>query len=120
MSGPLPPPPARRPPKAPVPAVRLSSPASIPPPGERISQNSKDAIANAALGLLEEQVQARIVHYKSELETNPELDAITAEVVAQLREMQQQMGGSFDHTPEQRELIRAQQERTLGGLLAEP
>ena len=41
-----------------------------------------------ALGLLEEQVQARIVHYKADLETNPELDAITAQVVAQLKEMQ--------------------------------
>jgi hypothetical protein len=106
MSGPLPPPRAGRP------------PASIPPPGERISQNSKDAIADAALGLLEEQVQARIVHYKADLETNPELDAITAQVVAQLRQMQQQMGSSLEHTPEQREVIQAQQERTLGGLLA--
>jgi hypothetical protein len=33
-------------------------------------------------------VQARVVHYKAELETNAELDAITAEVVAQLKAMQ--------------------------------
>jgi hypothetical protein len=37
---------------------------------------------------LAEQVQARVVHYKGELETNAELDAITAQVVAQLRAMQ--------------------------------
>ena len=42
-----------------------------------------------ALGLLQEQVEARIVHYKAELETNAELDAITAQVVAQLKAMQQ-------------------------------
>jgi hypothetical protein len=41
-----------------------------------------------ALGILEEQVQARIVIYKAELETNPELDAITATVVQQLKEIQ--------------------------------
>jgi len=38
--------------------------------------------------LLQEQVQARIVHYKGEMETNAELDAITAQVVAQLHAMQ--------------------------------
>ncbi len=107
MSGPPPPPPGRR----------STSPASIPPPGERISQNSKDAITDAALGLLEEQIQARIVHYKADLETNPELDAITAQVVAQLRQMQQSLGATHDHTPPQRDAIRAQQERTLGHLL---
>lgn len=53
-----------------------------------MSQGDKDAITVRALGLLNEQVQARIVHYKSDLETSPELDAITAQVVAQLKEMQ--------------------------------
>jgi hypothetical protein len=48
----------------------------------------KQALTLQALGLLNEQVQARIVHYKGELETNAELDAITAQVVAQLKEMQ--------------------------------
>ena len=51
--------------------------------GQTISQASKDAIAESALGLLEEQVQARIVHYKAELETHPELDAITAQVLGE-------------------------------------
>jgi hypothetical protein len=93
------------------------SPASIPPPGQRISQNSKDAIADAALGLLEEQIQARIVHYKADLETNPELDAITAQVVAQLRQMQQSAAAAHDGTQVPREAVQMQQERTLGHLL---
>lgn len=83
-----------------------------------MSQASKDAIAEHALGLLEEQIQARIVHYKAELETNPELDAITAQVVAQLRQMQAQMGGgTTGRSKEQLEAIVAQQERTLVTLL---
>lgn len=83
-----------------------------------MSQASKDLIAETALGLLEEQVQARIVHYKADLETNPELDAITAQVVAQLRQMQQAMQSQGDRTLQQRDAIAAEQERTLAALLA--
>lgn len=53
-----------------------------------MTESQKQALAFKALGLLEEQVQARIVHYKAELETSPELDAVTAQVVAQLKAMQ--------------------------------
>lgn len=53
-----------------------------------MSDGQKETLAIQALGLLNEQVQARIVHYKGELETSPELDAITAQVVAQLKAMQ--------------------------------
>jgi hypothetical protein len=53
-----------------------------------MSADEKEALTIQALGLLHEQVQARIVHYKSELETNSELDAITAQVVQQLKAMQ--------------------------------
>jgi len=79
------------------------------------SQALKTQIAEMALGLLEEQVQARIVHYKAELETNPELDEITAQVVAQLREMQGQAAaeGRVD-----RNVIRTAHEKTLRDLLA--
>jgi hypothetical protein len=55
---------------------------------EGMSQGDKDALTLRALGLLNEQVQARIVHYKGDLETSPELDAITAQVVSQLKDMQ--------------------------------
>ncbi len=69
-----------------------------------------------ALGLLEEQVQARIALYKAELQTNPELDAITAQVVAQLKEIQAQAahGGQ---TEAQREAIRQSHEKLLRSLL---
>ena len=53
-----------------------------------MSQDDKDAITSRALGLLNEQVEARIIHYKGDLETSPELDAITAQVVAQIKELQ--------------------------------
>jgi len=53
-----------------------------------LSADQKESLTLQALGLLQEQVQARVVHYKSELATNAELDAITAEVVAQLKAMQ--------------------------------
>jgi hypothetical protein len=90
----------------------------VPGPGEPVSQALKDRITNKALGLLEEQVQARIVHYKAELETNPELDAITAQVVAGLREMQAQAQMKGDRTgAASRDAIRASHEKILRTLL---
>lgn len=81
-----------------------------------MSEGQKEALAIQALGLLNEQVQARIVHYKGELETSPELDAITAQVVAQLKAMQaavaSDVGGK--KTPDEME---EQQTRALGQLL---
>lgn len=82
-----------------VPGVGAPGRPPLPPPrplgsppavavGETASQALKDRITDTALGLLEEQVQARIVHYKAELETNPELDKVTEEVVAGLRQLQ--------------------------------
>lgn len=110
---PLPPPRA-----ASSPNLAHRVPIQSPELGQPISQESKDAIAESALNLLDEQIQARIVHYKAELETNPELDAITAQVVAQLRQMQEQLGFSqAARTQESKEAIREQQQRTLHGLL---
>ena len=81
-----------------------------------MSDGQKEALAIQALGLLNEQVQARIVHYKGELETSPELDAITAQVVAQLKAMQAAVAGDVggQKTPEEME---EQQTRTLAQLL---
>jgi len=53
-----------------------------------MSPDQKEQLTLQAIGLLQEQVQARVVHYKGELATNAELDAITAQVVAQIKEMQ--------------------------------
>src|SRR3954463_7211597 len=94
--------PRKPPPPPPLPArargVAPPLPPGIGPPppppmvslrqGEKASDAIKAHVVEMALGLLEEQVQARIVHYKADMETNPELDAITASVVAQLKELQ--------------------------------
>lgn len=81
-----------------------------------MSDGQKEALAIQALGLLNEQVQARIVHYKGEMETSPELDAITAQVVAQLKAMQAAVSGDagVQKTPEEME---EQLTRGLGTLL---
>ncbi|HMR09602.1 MAG TPA: hypothetical protein PKA88_27685, partial [Polyangiaceae bacterium] len=96
---PKPPPPPRRPPAKPA-----------------ISDQDKEQIAFKALGLLNEQVQARIVHYKGDLETSPELDAITAQVVAQIKAMQTAMGDE-DAPRETPEQIEAKQTAFLTRLL---
>jgi hypothetical protein len=54
-----------------------------------MSTEAKLSLADFALALREEQVQARVVHYKADLQTSPELDAITAQVVAELQQLQQ-------------------------------
>ena len=46
-----------------------------------MSNGQKEQLALQALGLLNEQIEARIVHYKADLETSPELVAFTAQVV---------------------------------------
>jgi len=81
-----------------------------------MSESQKDALALQALGLLNEQVQARIVHYKGDLETSPELDAVTAQVVAQLKQMQAAIGTESGSRPPPEEL-EGQQVRTLAKLL---
>jgi hypothetical protein len=45
------------------------------------------SLADIALALRDEQLDARVAHYKPELETSPELDAITAQVVAELQQL---------------------------------
>jgi len=82
-----------------------------------MSQGDKDAITMRAIGLLNEQVQARIVHYKGDMETSPELDAITAQVVAQLREMQAAIGAQAGASAEPPEQIEARQITTFTQLL---
>ncbi|HEX3850042.1 MAG TPA: hypothetical protein VHW01_03695, partial [Polyangiaceae bacterium] len=81
-----------------------------------MSEGQKETLAVRALGLLNEQVQARIVHYKGERETSPELDAITAQVVAELKAMQAAAGQELaqQQSPEQRE---EQQRRAFSALL---
>jgi hypothetical protein len=104
--------PERKPPPKPV--------RPPPPPPRRgppsMSDRDKEKLTFQALGLLNEQVQARIVHYKGDMETSPELDAITAQVVAQIKSMQAAIGTDTGarQAPEQ---IEEHQIRTLTRLL---
>jgi hypothetical protein len=82
-----------------------------------MTDGQKDALAFQALGLLAEQLNARIVHYKGDLETSPELDAVTAEVVAQLRAMQATVVKSEVREPP--EVIEQKHTQTLARLLAQ-
>ncbi len=101
-----------KPPSAAPRAFRLGESLPPPAPGEGASQALKDRITDMALGLLEEQVQARIVHYKEELETNPELDKVTAEVIAGLRELQAAAVAS-EREPRAADALRKSHERLL-------
>ncbi|HMJ12107.1 MAG TPA: hypothetical protein VK524_11870, partial [Polyangiaceae bacterium] len=96
-------------------SVPPASRASLPAPA--MSENQKQAITFEALGLLDEQIQARIVHYKAELQTSPELDAITAQVVAQLRQLQASLAGD-ERARKPVVEIEAEQAATLSSLLA--
>jgi len=104
------------PPKPPAVPPPVSS-RRLPAPGARgLSDGQKEALAIQALGLLNEQVQARIVHYKSELQTSPELDAITARVVSELKAMQAAAAAAPEPAKTSEE-IEEQQTRVLGQLL---
>lgn len=92
----------------------ITPPPSAIPRGVAVTQAIKDQISEMALGILEEQVQARIVHYRADLETNPELDGITAQVVASLRELQAHAGAQGAAS---RAEMKASHVRLLSGLL---
>ena len=57
-----------------------------------MSTHAKMSLADVALALRDEQLQAHIAHYRADLQTNPELDAITAQVVAELQQLQSSTG----------------------------
>ncbi|WP_437581355.1 hypothetical protein [Sorangium sp. So ce887] len=118
---PLPPSGRSQPGARPGERAALEPPRSLPPNaprrvGEHVSQALKDHITEMALGLLEEQMQARIVHYRADLETNPQLDAVTAQVVAQLKVIQASAGAAERGT-RNHDAIRDAHEKTLRTLL---
>jgi len=117
-----PPPPPRRPgapsgafgTTPPGPPSEPAPPVSAKPASPARTTNTQQLIiaANSALHLRDEQLRARIQYYNEDAQTNSELDAITAQVVAELRQM---AGGSDGGRPTQEveiELIQA-----LRGLL---
>lgn len=96
---PPPPPPGQR--RIPPPPERGSIPRlpapppkpSIPPPEGPVgpllaSTRGKLQVASAALALRQEQVAATVRYYNADQQTNAELDAITAAVVAELQQLQ--------------------------------
>jgi hypothetical protein len=89
---PPPPPPARRPGgfAAPPPAAAPQQPparAPLPTEDGFMSTQSKMSLVDIAIALRDEQLQAKVAHYKPELATSPELDAITAQVIAELQQL---------------------------------
>lgn len=65
---------------------RMSAPA--PSPEGFMSTEAKMSLADAALALRDEQLQAKVIHYKAELETSPELDEVTNQVITELQNLQ--------------------------------
>jgi hypothetical protein len=80
-----------------------------------MTTKSKLSLADIALQLRDEQLEARVVHYKAELATNPELDAITGQIVHELKQLRSAAGASTPPAPVDRaqleiELIQAMKE----------
>src|SRR5690349_20460363 len=66
----------------------IPMPLPVPPKSDAITADStktKILLVNEGIQLGEEQVQAEVKYYEADLETNAELDAITAQVVADLK-----------------------------------
>lgn len=93
-------------PKAMPPPKKPAAPE--PTPEGFMSTHAKMSLADVAMALRDEQLQAQVVHYKAELETNSELDAITAQVVKELQELQAaaraQQPGSMPPTEDRAQL----------------
>ena len=71
----------------------MAKPPPPPPPAPAAVPKGARArldLAESALRLRDEQLQARVVYVDPELQTNAELDAITAEVVEELKALQRQ------------------------------
>lgn len=101
-----PPPPAAPPAEIPVPLVAAK-------PSSRTTSTQQLIIAaSSALRLRDEQLRARVQYYNGDQQTNAELDAITAQVVAELKQMAQGQGGGRPTQEVEIELIQA-----LRGLL---
>ncbi len=82
-----------------------------------MSTREKLSLAGAALELRDEQLRARIVHYKADLATSPELDAITAQVVAELQALQR-AAAPGPAEPADREVIEIELIATLRHMLS--
>lgn len=88
LPGMPPTPPGKLPPLPHVPRVKPIS-APTPSPEGFMSTPALMSLADVAFALRDEQLQAKVIHYKAELQTSPELDAITAQVIAELQTLQE-------------------------------
>src|SRR5690606_41862130 len=70
------------------PRVVTAKVAPIPTPEGFMTAAAKMSLADVALALRDEQLEAKVIHYKADLATNAELDAITAQVISQLQTLQ--------------------------------
>ncbi|MDB4943224.1 MAG: hypothetical protein JWP97_2758 [Labilithrix sp.] len=59
-----------------------------PSPEGFMTTAGKMSLADIALALRDEQLEAKVVHYKAELATSPELDAVTQQVIEELQGLQ--------------------------------
>jgi hypothetical protein len=75
-------------PKPPPTSRRIAVALPTPSPEGFMTTQAKMSLADIALQLRDEQLEARVVHYKAELQTNSELDAITQQVIAELQNLQ--------------------------------
>lgn len=70
-------------------AASASGMRPMPTPEGFMSTAAKISLADLAMALRDEQLEAKVIQYKGELATNPELDAVTAQVIAELHQLQQ-------------------------------
>lgn len=86
--------PAARPQSSPVnPEVRATAPTDpaispVPTPEGFMSRSAQMSLADVAMKLRDEQLRAKVVHYRADLATNADLDAVTAQVIADLQGLQ--------------------------------
>jgi hypothetical protein len=74
--------------KRPTSAGNIAVSAPKPSPEGFMSTHEKMSLADIALALRDEQLEAKVVHYKAELATSPELDAVTQQVIEELQSLQ--------------------------------
>jgi hypothetical protein len=71
----------------PMPARKKAAPPPLPVPKATLARIE---LAENVLRLRDEQLKARVVYFEPQIQTNAELDAITAQVVAELQSLQQE------------------------------
>jgi arsenate reductase-like glutaredoxin family protein len=92
-----------------------------PPSGSNDAEEEQDrqSIADIALQLRDEQLHARVVHYRADMATSPELDRITAQVVDELRQLSKSVRptSNMSGSAERNEALTAELTKTLSRLL---